>query len=394
MVALSATRSFAAYETGHNLLDNLRNLQKTSAARMRNDFSPQDLASRLSSFTRTTIDYVRAFDLPANIQRATRTALRASSQRSKEHVFSYTRTEPEDIIEQRLIPIGRMFPHFLLHLHTLSQFSGSRNLCGGVIHDFIDVFRVLLQRISDLAVTHAKSGQDGPEITKKRNNGLEKQHGTSSFDKGPAASPIIMKLCKLVITMLLQLDPMESTHKEILEGYLYLLITRVGEVLKHFTIGDRPFGIEASDTTSIQNQHPRRGRHFKMSSAASEAEASEAQAPYLIWMLNRSQPLSSAITNSPDHRRQVNMAQPDSSPNDLYEDARIRLQHTLVRAVFGEQAAASFEPALKPPHNPSEDELMTDFDKQNETADVSGWFKNEVWRLVGWDVLRGNIALG
>ncbi len=131
-----------------------------------------------------------------------------------------------------------------------------------------------------------------------------------------------------------------------------------------------------------------------MSNAASEAEASEGQAPYLIWMLNRSQPFSSAITNSPDDRRQINMAQPDSSPNDLYEDARIRLQHTLVRAVFGEQAAASFEPALEPPHDPSEDELVTDFDKENETADVSDWFKNEVWRLVGWDVLRGNIARG
>ena len=394
LVALSAARSFAAYETGHNLLYNLRNLQGNSVARIGNDFRPQDLASRLSNFTRNTRDYVRAFDLPANFQRVTSTALRASSQRSKEHVTSFTRTEPDDIIEQRLIPIERVFPHFLLHLHTLSQFSGSRNLCGRVVHNFIDVFRVLLQRISDLAVTHTKSGQDGPEITKKRDIGRKKQHATSSSDNGPATSPMIMKLCKLMINMLLQLDPMKSTHKEILEGYFYLLTTRVGEVLKHFTIGDRPFGIEASDTTSIQNPYPREGRHFRMSNAASEAEDSEAQAPYLIWILNRSQPFSSAITKSPDDRRHINMAQPDSSRDDLYEDARIRLQHTLVRAVFGGQAAASFEPALKPPHNPSEDELVTEFDKQNETVDVSDWFKNQVWRLVGWDVLRGNMALG
>ncbi len=241
LVALSATRSFAAYETGHNLLDNLRNLQKTSIARMVNDFRPQDLASRLSNFTRTIIDYVRAFDIPANVQRATRTALCASSQRSKEYAVSYTRTEPDDITEQQLILIGRIFPHFLLHLHTLSQFSGSRDLCGPVVHDFIDVFRVLLQCISDLAVRHAKSGQDGPKITKKRDNGREKQHATSSFDKRPATSPVIMKLCKLVITMLLQLDPMKSTHKEILEGYLYLLMTRVGEMLKYWrqTVWDR-----------------------------------------------------------------------------------------------------------------------------------------------------------
>lgn len=49
--------------------------------------------------------------------------------------------------------------------------------------------------------------------------------------------------------MLFHLDSIELTHKEILEGDLYLLITRVGEVLKDFTIGGRLHGIMKDDTT-------------------------------------------------------------------------------------------------------------------------------------------------
>ena len=255
---------------------------------------------------------------------------------------------------------------------------------------------MLFQRICDLAVAYTKSDQDRPETAKKEDNGRKKQYAT---DERPITSPIIMKLCKLGITMLFHLDPMKFTHKEILEGCLYLLLTRVGEVLKDFTIGDKPFGIDQRDTTSRNNSHPREGRQFRVSSAASDAEASEAQAPYLIWMLNRTQrfsssmsPATNAITTSRDDHRQENAAQPESSRNAFYDDACIRLQHTLVKAVFGEQAAASFEPALQPPHSLPDDELMTEFETQTETTDVRDWFKNEVWRLVGWDVLRGNMA--
>lgn len=177
----------------------------------------------------------------------------------------------------------------------------------------------------------------------------------SSSDERPATPPIIMKLCKLVITLLYNLDPAKSTHKNILEGYLYHLVTRVGKALESFTIGGRPFGIQSFFT------------------AASDAEAFEAQAPYLIWMLNCTQQFSSRIS---------------LSTNAI--DARIRLQNTLFRAVFGDQANAIFEPALEPPQSPPDNEIMTDIDAQTGAADIRDWFKSEVWRLIGFDVLRDN----
>lgn len=310
--------------------------------------------------------------------------------RSKEQLATHPQTEPEDIIEQRLIPIGRMFPHFLNHLHTLSQFSRSGNLCGHVIYDFLNVFRVLFQRICDLAVANAKSNKKRHKTTRQQDTGRNKPCATSASDKRPVTSPIIMKICKLAMSMLFHLDPVKSTHKAILEGWFYLLVTRVGEVLKDFTVGGRPFGVYADDAERQQ---------LTISGEASDAEASEAQAPYLIWMLSRTLRLTSstslatriAPTSYDDHRRPETVRQ-NSSRNNLCQDAHVRLQHTLVRAVFGGQFAANFEPALELPPIPPDDELGRDLDTQIETADVRDWFKKEAWRLVGWDVLKGNIA--
>ena len=397
-MALSATRSFAAYETGNNLLDALRNFQESSMAARGITPEPKDLALELSRVANDIRRHVSAIDLPANIQKVSSTKLLAATPRSKEQVATYPQTAPEEVMERRLTAIEQTFPHFLTHLHTLGQFSGNGNLCGQVVYRFIDVFRVLLQRICDLAVDNAKSNQDVPKTTKKRGNRRKQQGATSSSHERPATSPTIMRLCKLVITMLSHLDSIKHTDKAILEGFLYFLSTRVGEVLKDFTIGGRPFGIMEDDKTLTHKFHRQEGRQLKKCSAVNDAEASETQAPYLIWMLKRAQSFISstslatnATKTSHDGYRQLEMER-DSSHSTMLDDARIRLQHTLVRAVFGEQAASNFEPALEPPQIPPDNELMTDLKTRNETVDVRDWFKNEVWRLVGWDVLRGNIA--
>ena len=196
--------------------------------------------------------------------------------------------------------------------------------------------------------------------------------------------------------MLFHFDTAKPTHKAILEGCFFLLVTRVGEVLRDFTIGERPFGIQGVAATSRHSSHARQRRRVKSPNAATDTEASEAQAPYLIWMLSRTMRLSTSMSfanepiTSSDQRSET--ARQDIPPSALYKDAHVRLQHTLVRAVFGERVAANFEPALKPPHTPLDDDFRKDWDTQIEKVDVSDWFKNEVWRLVGWDVLRGNVT--
>ena len=221
---------------------------------------------------------------------------------------------------------------------------------------------------------------------------------TSPSDRKPATSPIIMKLCKLAVSMLFHLDPVKSSHKAILEGWLFPL----GDSSGGGTQGLLPLERGRSGSKkSIRHRGtariPEKGDESNLPIAATDAEASEAQAPYLIWMLSRTMGLSTSMSfaNKPitSSGRRSGTARQDISRGALYADAHIRLQHTLVRAVFGERLAAKFEPALEPPLISSgDDDLWTDLDPQIETVDVGDWFKDEVWRLVGWDVLRGNIT--
>ena len=384
---LSTTRSFTADQTGNNLLDSIRILQQTSMATSGHLPEQRGLVIRLSNIVTGMCRYVSAIDFLGN-----------DTPRSKERVATYSHRVSEDVIEQRLTPLGRLFPSLLDHLHALSEYSGSGSPCGQIVYDFIQVFRVLFQRICDLAEADARSSQERFRTTKQPNTRQNQQCATSFSDMKPVTSPIIMKLCKLAISMFFHLDPAKSTHRAILEGCLFLLVTRVGEVLQDFTIGERPFGIQEVDATSRHNSHPRERRRVKSPNAANDTKASEAQAPYIIWMLSRTMRLSTSTSmsfvnksiTSSDQRSEA--AQQDFPRSALYEDSHIRLQHTLVRAVFGDKFAANFEPALKPPPTASGDDLWTDLNTQIETVDVRDWFKNEVWRLVGWDVLRGNIT--
>ena len=389
--------------SGSNFLHRLQILQNLSTARNKRSSGPEPLARELRKFAIDLCHFVSTIDHTAQSQSVnlvTSSALTSPNPISKEQAAISPRSEPGSIIEKRIIQIGRAFPHFLAHLHTLSEIPESEILCGKVISESIKIFRFLFQRICDLAVADAKPNQGTPISSKKQRNGHENTGATYSFDKRPATSPRIMRICRLAVSLMLNLDPAKPTHKKILEGCLYLLVTRVGRVLRDFTIGESPFGnvnkVATPDYEPYQEE-----RQLKNSGESSNTAApvvSDAQAPYLIWLLGHIPSLSSSMTPAPNatttslgENRQI---QPDGSYGTMYNDAHLQLQRTLVRALFGEEVAASFQPALEPPDVLSDDNLVTDLEIPTETADVRDWFKNEVWRLVGWDVLRGKIVWG
>ena len=387
--------------SGSSFLHRLQILQNLSIARREKSLGPEPLAHELRKFALDLCHHVSAIDHTAQSQSVglvTSSALTIPNPISKEQGAICPRSEPGSIIEKRIIQIGRAFPHFLAHLHTLSELPESEVPCVKVISEFIEIFRLLFQRICDLAVADAKPDQGTPISSKKQRNGHEKPDATCSFDKRPATSPSIMRTCRLAISLMLSLDPEKPTHKKILEGCLYLLVTRVGRVLRDFTIGESPFGsvnkVATPDYDPCQEERQLNVPDEGSNTAASAV--SDAQAPYLIWMLGHVPSFSSSMSPAPNatttslgDSRQI---QPDGSYSTMYNDAHLQLQRTLVRAVFGEEVAASFQPALERPDVLSDDDLVTGFEMPTETADMRDWFKNEVWRLVGWDVLRGKIV--
>ena len=386
--------------SGYNFLYRLQHLQKLSIAKKENSSVSEPLARELIKIAADLCHHVSAIDHTARFQSVglmTNRALTSPNPISKEQAAIYPRSEPESVTEKRIMQVGQVFPHFLAHLHTLSELPGSEILCGKVISEVIKMFRLLFQRICDLAVADAKPNQGTLMTRNRQDKDHEKPDATYSFDKRPGPSPSVMRTCRLAMHLMFSLDPTKSTHRKILEACLYLLVTRVGRVLRDFTIGESPPG--NVDMVATPNYDPyQKERQLNVSGEGSNTAApvvSDAQAPYLIWMLGHVPSFSSSMSPAPDGTTSVGdsrQIQPDGSYCTMYNDAHLQLQRTLVRALFGEEVAASFQPALEPPDVLSNDDLVTDLEIPTETGDMRGWFKNEVWRLVGWDVLRGKIV--
>lgn len=192
----------------------------------------------------------------------------------------------------------------------------------------------------------------------------------------------VLRLCEFAIVLMAHLDTTKATHEEVMEGFLFFLMRRLGQGLKTFTIGNQAdWGTEEDESQAAADN---RGSETQ--------EVMEAQAPCLIWIFEQAQALVSPhqITQiSKNARRRPSAA----SLKSLSTIEQNRFQNTLLKAVFGDRVSAEYRPALTPPGSPLDNGFFGRLagDLKERDIKVKDWFKYEVWRLVGWDCLRGKI---
>lgn len=315
------------------------------------------------------------------------------------------------------IAITRVFPKLFGGLDRLGQLAGDIALEKRMIHCYIKIFRCLLERICHLSTTSAaKDRHQSPQRAqntqtpkkmpkcfscRERNLKCDQRasscryckkkalncdraipsssaamNTSSSPDKLPATS--ITKLCELTVTMMGYLDTTKAAHREILEGYLFFLFEKIGTGLRHFVFGSDEEDIGGDQAPDDDSSHVPQTSHNE---PQAEDTATKAQAPYLIWILEQTQ----TFLHQQPHSTQPHSPAPPTPTTNVAAFARTKLQHTLLRAIFGNRAPRAYEPSLQPPTTPPDAELHR---ATMPEADVKDWYKHEVWRLLGWDVLR------
>ena len=312
---------------------------------------------------------------------------RTTTTRIQQQQAAHTHAEVVNTAETKCNVIIQLFPFLLRTLDTLHEPS-DRNQ---VIYCIINLFQSLLEHICNLSACEglqklatAVSGEE----TGKANGRLLTE--TTGFLPAPSAASksvtarledkIIKMLCQLAVAMMNDLDASTPARQEVFDGFLFFLLLRVGDLLKVFT-----FGVESQN--SAKGVHPGDMLAFH-----------EAQAPYVIFLLRHASSLASQ--KSKIHRNSQKTGNAGSDPQEdagKFEDisriARKRLQHTLLKGVFGEQADEFMESLRRPIYSSTECEL--DFEEQRKRrkgCDMSKWFQNEVWETVGWDVLEEMVA--
>lgn len=390
---------------GNPIISHLFILQQTLAQRR---FEPSDLAATLSQTAKSVCRYLRDLQLIQKPEIATADVggIEVTIARGENAAQSH---EKEDETTAKLFAVGQIFPKLLAGLDRLTHSPGGQLLEEQVVYDYIQIFQGLLQRICDVATARKKERQTEPQELPNRDPRNSQAQSTQTRcstcrdrnlkcdtrmpkcrscsrlkrvcqNRTPASTahttvrtPVklssgnqIIKLCELEIAMLGCLSIGNQAHAKVLQGFLCILCGKVGHSLRRFMFGSERDGLpEESNGNEPSINHDWR----------EDDEAIEAQGPYLVWILERAETVLSRHNLSEDS-------------NQPLSNTRKRLQNTLLKSVFGQEASIAFEPSLQTSRT------LTDADIAGWTlppVESKNWFKHEVWRIVGWDVLSNHI---
>ncbi|KAG6995555.1 Mg2 transporter protein, corA-like/zinc transport protein ZntB [Physcia stellaris] len=315
------------------------------------------------------------------------TKAQKATTRIQEQQAAHTHAQLMSDAETKCLATFRLFPFLLKALTSLGQFPDTKHLHGQVIHCIISIFQVLLEHVCSLSacegVQKVAIAADSKKIKKAEGRLLAETADFLAAPNPASETPptvedekVIKKLCQLAVAMMNDLDMSHTSGRELFDGFLFHLFMRVGDTLKVFI-----FDVQAPRTAALDES----------------IAVCQAQAPYLVYLLKHAMKLIEKKSWSKgipqEHSSTVDYPHRlDSKPDSLSTFARVRLQHTLLKAVFGEHADEYVESLKKPPC-PSIDsdlEIATEVWGQ-KGRNIPEWFKNEVWQTVGWDVLRGMI---
>lgn len=381
------------HSTTHLLIDlsansqmrHLRTLQQLIARRTLN---PEELASTLVQMTSVIGQALRESKfilLPEPVKATTSIVNVTRGQVNKATKLQSKAIEDHEILLQI---VYRTFFYILKGLDKLAIDAEGSQLQGQVIYDIVKFFRESL----DINATYDGLGQ--PKEAPKRNSARSKEAvPTKSYAPYPDDSRL--RIARLVVMIAASLNPdaaapNNGAHRKIFEGFLYVLLERVRQVLRLFVFGNN----ECEETTSGGSGNNEQDEKL---------ETAKASAPSLIWILERTIILiernmqhskrpdvgtrgADAETTLPPKNNQLLTA---NVKVNVAEGAKRRLQHTLLKGFFGGDDE-DFIDALNEPKDP-----LLDLEREVavvEEEDVTDWFKHEVERLVGWDVLTSCIA--
>jgi hypothetical protein len=199
-------------------------------------------------------------------------------------------------------------------------------------------------------------------------------------------------LAHLLIGFLGFLDKINPIHQQVFDGFVYLLLERVGQRLFYCTFGrHRSSAVEEDIEPLPQPRSPE-----EATKRESEALGTRFEVKALVLVLERAMGLvpthmNPQTSNPGKSQKKIGRTLslknlPTISKARLSPVAKDRLQRTLITCMYGDKVDDEFLDVLTKPM-PSTKLGSLQNVARIEHKDVEDWYKKEVWRLVGWDIL-------
>lgn len=281
---------------------------------------------------------------------------------------------------------ARGFMSTLVGLGRLTEWSDDVRLINLVVCELVDMFKTALVAIGTTARHSAE--QSSPQSSQQRRARTQDEASVKLIKESLPARAI----AHLLIGMLGFLEKSNTIHQQIFDGFVYLLLERAGQRLFYCTFGRHRSSTVAGDIEPTSDLKPDREDH----NTNAEALGTHLEVKALIVVLER------AIGLAPDHMnpqipdleqgkkrigRTLSLKSlPATSKSRLSPVAKERLQRTLITCMYGSKIDDEFLDVLTKPMPPMRLGSLPNISKV-EDRDVDDWYKKELWRLVGWDVL-------
>ena len=361
----------------------LRNLNDLQQLLIKQDGSVADLVSVMVHLPSNIVIIVGQIRSPADQISTSLTS--DNSTRSQQRPAEQCRQQLKDNAS-RIQVISRTWPLLLNGLDQLIARRVNNAAIDRVISAMIECFPPIIATILEHIELSIHTSIDNEPDRSCTGTPGDTASSTSAIDL--ATKSTHYHLCRLYLLMMATLDIEESKHRVIMDSAMSFLLKLAGVVLEAFV-----FDIEHSPFVHRPKLQLRDNPDREPGPLVVSLTSMEAIAPYLIWVLERVLVLFRKLRRTMAELETVprTIDRPFPAPlrkrYALSDRAKTRLQSTMLHAVFPNDTT-SFEDRLREPSN---SDSQVDIPPIVATADVRGWFKRELWRILAWDVVAKSI---
>lgn len=380
------------------------------------ELNPQDLAYHLTQAATNLADHVST--VAKQIQKHFVDVSATQDKRLRSQLVSIATSKTDTEFPRILRAAGRSFTSLFHGMATIWErgTEAAKKHHGATTYQYIKAFDTILDAISSTCMLTAQlSAQQIANDAPSSSAAVKKAgEGKSQKPKPAPKARIAQELVSLLLALLTHLTPgRQGPHTAFFEGILYLLLDRIGERLYLLTF-NRERGATLEEEMINDSSPP------KAQIETIERQALGIEVKFFVQLLERAMSLAPSFLGSLSgadvpvksgrSAAKVKFAGLPKGTAALSILAKEKLQRTLVQCMFGSAQLKQQDGSNKSGRIGEDDETEDeDADQQNnefievlrkpvftgpipqmpkvEEADVPEWFTENIWKLVGWDVL-------
>jgi hypothetical protein len=293
-----------------------------------------------------------------------------------------------------LTAAGRLVTGMLAGLQKLSRADGSEASQNQVIYALVRMYESLLAGFATVsngeALTETAGSAIDPKSSPAKSSKPKAKGGTTRVNIKDI--PVLNALASLLSGILKQLDAKQEPHKAIFEGFLFCILSKLGERIYTINFSRARAASILEELEAASSSSDQSDTEPTPTAVSTPLRQAQLEAPYLLHLLKQSLALTPSFLTPPTSTSKTAKTKPNPKPGSvtkttLAHAAKERLQATLVTAIFGpegiDEESDLFINGLQMPSAGGSGFTIP----RVKEAEVGEWFQGEVWRLLGWEVL-------